>query len=90
VGYAAEKYVKRVQAMFTARQFELLQQYAQEINVPISTLIRETVEEALIVNLEQRRKQKALEWMAAQHLPVEDWEKLEEQLETRWEECADE
>ena len=86
----AEKYVKRVQALFTERQFELLQQYAQEINVPVSTLVRETVEKALIINLEQRRKQKALEWMASQRLPVEDWEAIEDQLDSRWKECEDE
>jgi hypothetical protein len=87
---AEKKYVKRVQAMFTEQQFELLRQYAQEINMPISTLVRETVEEALIIDLEQRRKQKALEWMASQQLPVEDWEEMEEQLESRWKECEDE
>jgi hypothetical protein len=87
---AGKKYTKRVQAMFTERQFEILQQYAQEIHVPVSTLIRETVQEALIIDLEKRRKEKALEWMASQHLPVEDWEVMEDQLESRWKECEDE
>jgi hypothetical protein len=90
MGYAGRKYIKRVQAMFTDEQFELLQQYAQEIDVPIGTLVRETVQSALIVNLEQRRKEKALEWMASQHLPVEDWEEMEDQIESRWEACEDE
>jgi hypothetical protein len=90
MGYAGGKYVKRVQARFTENQFELLQQYAQEINVPVGTLVRETVEKALIADLEQRRKQKALEWMASQHLPVEDWETIERQPESRWNECEDE
>jgi len=76
--------------MFTERQFELLRQYAQEIDTPVGTLVRETVENALITGLEQRRKQKALEWMASQHLPVEDWEMMERQIESRWEECGDE
>ena len=40
--------------------------------------------------MEQRRKEKALEWMAAQHLPVDDWEIMEDQLESRWQECEDE
>jgi hypothetical protein len=65
MGYSERKYVKRVQAMFTERQFELLREYAQEIDMPVGTLVRETVEKALITDLEQRRKQKALEWMAA-------------------------
>ena len=87
---AGKKYTKRVQAMFTEKQFEILQQYAQEMHVPVSTLVRETVEEALITNLEQRRKEKALEWMASQRLPVEDWEVMEDQLASRWKECEDE
>jgi hypothetical protein len=86
----ARKYVKRVQAMFTERQYELLQEYAQETDTPVSTLVRETVEESLITGLEQRRKQKALEWMASQHLPVDDWEVMERRIESRWEECGDE
>jgi len=90
MGYSKRKYVRRVQAMFTERQFELLRQYAQEIDTPVGTLVRETVENALITGLEQRRKQKALEWMASQHLPVEDWEMMERQIESRWEECGDE
>ena len=88
--YAEKKYTKRVQALFTEKQFDLLHQYAQELNMPVGTLVRETVQEALIVNLEQRRKQKALEWMASQNLPVEDWEEMEDQLESRWQECPDE
>ena len=86
----AEKYVRRVQTMFTERQFELLQQHAHETDMPVGTLVRETVEKALIADLEQRRKQKALEWMAAQNLPAEDWEQMERQLESRWTECEDE
>ena len=76
--------------MFTERQYELLQEYAQETDTPISTLVRETVEESLIIDLEQRRKQKALEWMASQHLPVDDWEVIERQIESRWQESGDE
>ena len=88
--YARERYTKRVQAMFTEWQYDLLEQYARELNVPVGTLVRETIQEALITDLEQRRKEKALEWMAAQRLPVDDWETMEEQLETRWKECEDE
>ncbi|MEJ2737586.1 MAG: hypothetical protein P8189_29200 [Anaerolineae bacterium] len=87
---SAQKYVRRVQAMFTERQYELLREYAQETDTPVGTLVRETVEESLITDLEQRRKQKALEWMASQHLPIDDWETVERQMESRWEECEDE
>ena len=88
--YARKRYTKRVQALFTEWQYDLLQQYAKELNVPVGTLVRETVQKALITDLEQGRKEKALEWMAAQRLPVDDWETMEDQLESRWKECEDE
>jgi hypothetical protein len=75
--------------MFTERQYELLREYSQETGTPVGTLVRETVEESLITDLEQRRKKKALEWMASQHLPVDNWELMERQIESRWEECGD-
>jgi len=76
--------------MLTEQQYELLQEYAQEINKPLSVLVREAVEQSLIIDLEKRRKQKALEWMSAQELPVDDWEVMERQIESRWEECGHE
>lgn len=87
---AARKYVKRVQTMFTERQYELLLEYARETDTSVGTLVRETVQESLITDLEQRRKRKALEWMASQHLPVDDWALMERQIESRWEEFGDE
>jgi len=73
--------------MLTEQQYELLQEYAQEINKPLGVLIRETVERVLIQDLEQRRKQEALEWLFSQELPVDDWEVMERQIESRWEGC---
>ena len=90
MGRPARKYVKRVQTMFTEQQYELLQKYAREKGKPIGAVIRETVEQALIFDLEQRRKQKALEWLFSQELPVDDWEVMERQIESRWEQCENE
>jgi len=90
MGYASAKYAKRVQTMFTEDQYELLQEYAQESKKPLSVLIRETVEQWLLHELEQRRKHKALEWMFSQELPVDDWEVMERQIESRWEERGNE
>ena len=86
MGRAARKYVRRVQTMLTEQQYELIREYAQEVQKPVSALIREAVEDALIVDLEQHRKKKALAWMARQNLPVDDWEVMERQIESRWEE----
>lgn len=86
----ARKYVKRVQTMFTEWQYEMLREYAEETDTPVGTLIRETVEESLLIDLELRQKKKALAWMASQHLPVDDWESMEQQIESRWDESGDE
>jgi len=87
MGRPARKYVKRVQMMLTEQQYELLQEYAQEIDKPLSVVIRETVEHSLIIDLEQRRKQKALERLCSGDTPVSDWPEMERQIEQRWEEC---
>ena len=88
--HTTSRYVKRVQMMLTEQQYELLQGYAQETNKPLSILIRETVERVLIQDLEQRRKQEALKWLFSQELPVDDWEVMERQIESRWEGCQGE
>jgi hypothetical protein len=90
MGRPARKYVKRVQTMFTEQQYEMLQEYAREKDKPIGAVIRETVEQALILDLERRRKQEALEWLFSQELPVDDWEVMEQQIESRWEQCDNE
>jgi len=90
MGRSAPKYVKRVQAMLTERQYTLLQAHAQEIGKPLGVLVRETVDRALIKDLEQQRKQEALDWLFSQELPVDDWEIMERQIESGWEECQGE
>jgi hypothetical protein len=76
--------------MVTEQQYALLTAHAQDINKSLSTLIRETIERNLIKELEQQRKREALEWMASQRLPVDDWDVMERQIESRWEGCWDE
>jgi hypothetical protein len=87
IGRPAQVRETGVQTMLTEQQYDLLQEYAQEVNKPLGALVREAVEKSLIIDLEKRRKQKALEWMSAQGLPVDDWEVMERQIESRWEEC---
>ena len=86
---AEAKYVKRVQAMFTEEQFNLLLEHAEQTDTPVSRLVREAVETYLLVDLEEQRRREALEWMAGQDLPVDDWEVMERQAESRWEGCED-
>jgi predicted transcriptional regulator len=72
--------------MLTEQQYEILREFAEEIDKPLSVLIREALQQSLLVDLERRRKHKALAWMTAQGLPVDDWEVMEHQIESRWEE----
>lgn len=82
------QYTQRVQTLFTPQQYELLRDYAIESQKPLSVIVRETVVQHLLDKLEQRRKQKALEWLCSQELPVDDWEVMERQVETMWEMCG--
>lgn len=81
------QYTRRVQTLFTPQQYELLCDYAKESKKPLSVILRETVAQYLLDKLEQQRKQKALEWLCSQELPVDDWEVMERQVETMWEAC---
>ena len=83
MGRAARKYVRRVQTMLTEQQYELIREYAQEVQKPVSALIREAVEDALIVDLEQYRKEKALERLCSGDTPVDDWPIMEREIEQR-------
>jgi hypothetical protein len=51
MGRPARKYVKRVQTMLTEQQYDLLQEYAQEINKPLGALVCEAVEKSLIISV---------------------------------------
>jgi hypothetical protein len=82
------QYTRRIQTMFTPHQYELLREYAEECQKPLGVIVRETVVQYLLEKIEQRRKQKALEWLCSQELPVDDWEAMERQVETMWETCG--
>jgi predicted DNA-binding protein len=78
------QYVKRIQIRLTERQHALLTAYAQEINKPISTLVREMIERTLLKELEQQRKREALDRLCSGDAPVSDWPEMERQMEQRW------
>jgi len=58
-----------------------LSEYAQEVKKPVSVLVREAVEQMLLQELEQRRKQEALERLCSGDTPVADWPEMERQIE---------
>lgn len=86
----ASKHTMRVQTMFTRHQYGLLQEHAEKTGRPLSIVIREALQKTLIADLEKQRKEQALEWLFSQELPVDDWEAIERQIETRWKEWGDE
>jgi hypothetical protein len=90
MGRTGRKYVKRVQAMFTEDQYDLLQEHAQEQDKPLGALVREAVEQYLLADLSQQRRLKALARLCSGDTPVSDWPEMERQIEERWEECWDE
>jgi len=90
MGHPKKKYVKRVQTMFTEHQYEVLQEYAQEQSKPLGTVIRDTIEQILISDLEQKRKEKALARLCSGNTPVKDWPEMERQIEQRWTACEHE
>ena len=53
-------YTERVQIMFTESQYDLLVAHARKVSKPLSTLIREVVEQSLLTEMEQPRKEEAL------------------------------
>ncbi len=73
--------LKRVQAMLSEEEYELLLEKCRTEKVSMSRLVRETVARYLIAPLERERKLKAVEWIAAGDTPVTDWEEMEAELE---------
>jgi len=86
MGRPAPRYTRRVQTLCTPQQYELLREHAQEVKKPLSVVVREAVERSLLMKLEQRRRQEALERLCSGDAPVGDWPEMERQIETMWEE----
>ncbi len=83
-------YTKRVQIMLTEGQYELLVAHARQANKPLSTLIREAVEQSLLTEIEQHRKEEALARLCAGDAPVSDWPEMEREIEEMWQGHSDE
>lgn len=75
---------KKAQVVLSADQYELLEAYARERGKSVSRVVRETLQQALLPTLLERRRQEAFRWLSSQELPVADWETMERELEGRW------
>jgi len=77
-------YTKRVQIMFTESQYDLLVAHARKVSKPLSTLIREVVEQSLLTEMEQPRKEEALARLCPGDAPVSDCLEMEREMEGMW------
>lgn len=69
-------FTKRVQVLFSPREFSRLQAIAREQGESLGALIRKAVETVYLKHEEQARLD-AVQRMAAMRLPVTDWEQME-------------
>jgi predicted DNA-binding protein len=73
-------YTRRVQAVLSEEQYETLSRLAKEQGKPVSTLIREAVEQVYLEQADRERRRAALQRLLALEAPVDDWEKMEEEI----------
>jgi predicted DNA-binding protein len=73
-------YIKRVQTVLTAEQYENLSRLALEVEKPMSVLIREAIEAVYLKPVDLDRRRAALESLLSLDAPVGDWEDMEEEI----------
>ena len=73
-------YTRRVQAVLTEEQFETLSRLAEEMEKPLSALIREAVEKVYLEQVDQERRRAALRRLLSLEAPVADWDQMEEEI----------
>ena len=66
--------------MLTEEQYETLSRLAEEMEKPLSVLIREAVEQVYLEQAEQERRREALRRLLALEAPVADWDQMEEEI----------
>ena len=75
---------RKAQIVLSTQQYELIERYAREERKSVSELLRESLEQTLLPELERRRKQEAFDFLTSQRLPTGDWEDIERELDRRW------
>jgi predicted DNA-binding protein len=73
-------YTHRVQAVLSEEQYETLSRLAKEQGKPVSALIREAVKQVYLEQADRERRRAALQRLLALEAPVDDWEKMEEEI----------
>lgn len=73
-------YTRRVQAVLSEEQYEILSRLSEETEKPLSVLIREAVEKVYVEQAEQEQRRAALQRLLSLEAPVADWEQMEEEI----------
>jgi predicted transcriptional regulator len=73
-------YTRRVQAVLTEEQYQALSRLAEEMEKPLSVLIREAVEQVYLEQAEQERRRAALRRLLSLEAPVADWDQMEDEI----------
>ena len=71
---------KRVQAVLSEKQYKALEERSGELGKPVSRLIREAIEQVYFAPAERERRRAALDRLLALEAPVDDWERMEEEI----------
>ncbi len=71
---------KRVQAVLSEKQYKALEERSGELGKPVSRLIREAIEQVYVAPAERERRRAALARLSALEAPVDDWERMEEEI----------
>lgn len=66
--------------MLTEEQYQALSRLAEEMEKPLSVLIREAVEQVYLEQADQERRRAALRRLLALEAPVADWDQMEEEI----------
>ncbi|MDI6822149.1 MAG: ribbon-helix-helix protein, CopG family [Actinomycetota bacterium] len=70
---------KRLQILLSPEQYRKLELYAKKRKKSVASVIREAIEK-LLHERTKLEKKKAVERMLSRELPIDDWEKMEEEI----------
>lgn len=79
------KYVKRTQILLTEEQYDRLTRESREKGKSIGSLIRDAVEQVYPKDMDKKRQ--ALEEILKMDLPVSEWDAVEKEIMSRYDEC---
>lgn len=73
-------YTRRVQTVLSDEQYKLLTDLSQELDKPVSVLLREAVDKTYLADVERRQRQAALQTLLSLDAPVADWPQMEDEI----------